>query len=68
MPSSGPSFFQLVCSVLAAFFGVQSEHNRQRDFSRGSAWPYLVMGLLASGVFVIFVILLVRWALSLAGA
>lgn len=67
MPSSGPSFLQLVFSVLAAFFGVQSEHNRQRDFSRGNAWSYLVMGLLASVVFVIFVILLVRWALSLAG-
>ncbi len=32
-------------SVAAAFFGVQSERNRVRDFSQNSAVPYIVVGL-----------------------
>ena len=30
------SLLQVAQSVLAAFFGVQSERNRQRDFEHGS--------------------------------
>ena len=68
MPSSGPSFWQMVVSVMAAMFGVQSEQNRSRDFNSGAAWTYMLLGLAASVAFVLFVILLVRWALSIAGA
>ena len=37
--------------VLAAMFGVQSEHNRQAQFS-GSPWPWMALG-------VVFILLLV---------
>jgi len=68
MSSSGPSLWQMICSAFAAMFGVQSEHNRQRDFSSGVTWHWLVTGLAVSAAFILFVIVLVRLALALAGA
>ncbi|SFX30449.1 DUF2970 domain-containing protein [Marinospirillum alkaliphilum] len=49
-------------AVLAAFFGVQSERNRQRDFQQSSPWPYILAGLFMAGVFVVLVLLVARWA------
>lgn len=63
-----PRFFQMVLSVLAALFGVQSASNHARDFSSGHAWPYMLLGVVVMALFVVFVIFLVTWALSLAGA
>lgn len=62
-----PTLLQTLLSVLAAFFGVQSERNRERDFDKGRPLHYVLVGLLLALVFVLTVILLVRWALSLAG-
>jgi hypothetical protein len=39
------TLLQVLMSVAAAFFGVQSERNRVRDFSQNSAVPYIVVGL-----------------------
>ncbi|SIQ78980.1 DUF2970 domain-containing protein [Marinobacterium stanieri] len=66
--SDKPTFWQTLMSVLASFLGVQSERNRQRDFRTGRPLHYILTGLLMAALFVIVVILLVRWALSLAGA
>ncbi|MBB1486879.1 DUF2970 domain-containing protein [Oceanospirillum sediminis] len=55
------SFLSIVRSVLAAFLGVQSEKNRQQDFKSGSAWPFIVTGIMLTVLFVILLILLVRW-------
>ncbi len=60
--------FKVIFSTLAAMFGVQSERNRQEDFSSGTPLRYLLTGILMAALFVIGVILLVRWALLLAGA
>lgn len=65
--SRPPTFWQTVGSVLAAFFGVQSSRARQRDFTRGKPWHYVVMGLVATVVFVLALVGLVRLVLSLAG-
>lgn len=66
--SDKPTFWQTLMSVLASFFGVQSERNRERDFHNGRPLHYVLTGLLMAALFVLMVILLVRWALSLAGA
>jgi len=55
------SFLSIVRSVLAAFLGVQSEKKRQQDFNSGSAWPFIVTGVMLTVLFVILLILLVRW-------
>lgn len=40
------SFFQMVSSILASFFGVQSSENRKRDFKRGKAKHFIAVGIL----------------------
>lgn len=53
-PDNNPlSFWQVLLSVLAAAFGVQSGKNRQRDFSRGKPLHFVAIGLLATAVFVL---------------
>ena len=47
-----PGMLQVLHSVLAAVFGVQSAENRERDFKRGKATDYIA-------VYVILVIALV---------
>ncbi|MFW1677279.1 DUF2970 domain-containing protein [Pontibacter sp. JAM-7] len=61
-------YWYVFASALAALFGVQSESNRNRDFTSGKYLPYLVSGILVAVLFVLCVILLVRFALHLAGA
>lgn len=46
-------FIQILQSVLAAAFGVQSGKNRQRDFSRGKPLHFVAIGLLATALFVL---------------
>ena len=48
-----PSFFQVTMSVLAAALGVQTDKNRERDFSQSSPLPYIVGGLLFTVLFVL---------------
>ena len=53
-PDNNPlSFWQVLLSVLAAAFGVQSGKNRQRDFSRGKPLHFVAIGLLATALFVL---------------
>lgn len=65
--SDKPTLWQTLLSVLSSFFGVQSERNRERDFRKGRPLHYILIGLLMAALFVISIILLVRWALSIAG-
>jgi hypothetical protein len=65
--SDKPTLWQTLLSVLSSFFGVQSERNRERDFRKGRPLHYILIGLLMTALFVISIILLVRWALSIAG-
>lgn len=36
---------EMIGSVLASFFGVQSSQNRQRDFQRGNAKKFIAVGI-----------------------
>ena len=55
---------QMLASVLAAAFGVQSSKNRERDFSRGRPLHFIILGILFTVVFVLAVIAVVRLVLS----
>lgn len=68
MSNQHPTLWQMILSIIAAIFGVQSEQNRERDFTKGSLWPFILLGIIALIVFIVAVILLTRWALSIAGA
>ena len=58
------TLFQVISSVVAAMFGVQSDKNRQRDFKKGKLWQYIVGGLLFAGVFIAILVTIVNLALS----
>ena len=60
------SLREVVGSVLAALMGVQSSANHARDFRRGTARQYIVVGLVATALFVGLVALAVKLILHLA--
>ena len=67
-PPKPPTLWQTTASVLAAFFGVQSSANRERDFKAGKASQFIVIGLIATAGFVLTLWLIVRLVLRLAAA
>lgn len=50
-----PTFWQMIKSVSGAFFGVQSSKVRERDFSKGNPWHFIVIGIIATTIFVLVV-------------
>ena len=62
------SLLQVIQAVAASFFGVQSEAARQRDFTRGKASHYVVIGLVATALFVVTMVLIVKLVLHFAQA
>ena len=61
------SFREMLQSVLAAAFGVQSGKNRSRDFSRGKPSHFIILGVLFTAIFVLVLFGLVKLVLGLAG-
>ncbi|KMM80562.1 DUF2970 domain-containing protein [Pseudomonas deceptionensis] len=62
-----PTFWQVLHSVMAAAFGVQSAKNRKRDFTHGKPSQFLLLGLLFTGVFALTLFGIVKLVLHLAG-
>lgn len=60
-----PTFWQLLYSVLAAAFGVQTGKNRERDFTHGKPLHFIAMGTAFTLVFIIVLYGLVQLALLL---
>ncbi|QCI11993.1 DUF2970 domain-containing protein [Pseudomonas putida] len=60
-----PTFWQMLHSVLAAAFGVQSGKNRTRDFTHGKASHFIVFGVVFTLVFILVLIGLVQLAVHL---
>jgi hypothetical protein len=60
------SLLQVAQGVLAAFLGVRSSRDRERDFTSGSARRFIVGGVLGTLLFVALVVALVRLVLRLA--
>lgn len=58
------SFLQVVGSGISAAFGVQSSHNRERDFARGKPWHFIAVGIGLTILFVVMVIVVVNLVLS----
>jgi uncharacterized membrane protein YesL len=66
-PQESVTAFTVLASVFRAWFGVQTEKNRQRDFSTSNPTPFIVAGIIFAVVMVIGVIIAVNVALSTAG-
>jgi diacylglycerol kinase len=54
-----PSLLDIVKSVAASAFGVQSAKNRERDFQQQSIVPYIVVGVVFVLLFIAGLIVLV---------
>lgn len=61
-----PSLIDVIKSVLASFFGVQSDKNRQRDFQQGSPAQFIIVGLILTVLFIVGMILIVKLILATA--
>jgi hypothetical protein len=61
------TFWQLVKSVFSAFLGVQSNANRERDFTQGKMSHFIWMGLLFGLVFVSTIVGVVQLVLYFTG-
>ncbi|MGE8498120.1 MAG: DUF2970 domain-containing protein [Pseudomonas sp.] len=61
------SLGEMLHSVLAAAFGVQSGKNRSRDFSRGKPSHFIILGVLFTVVFALGLFAVVKLVLHLAG-
>ena len=62
--SQKPGLRQIVGSVLAAGLGVQSEKNRHRDFQHGSARDYILVGIVATILFIAAIMGIVKLVLG----
>ncbi len=57
------TFWQMLMSTVAAAFGVQSSTNRNRDFTKGKAWHFILFGIGFTIVFILAVVTVVRTVL-----
>ena len=62
-----PSFIDVLGSVLASMFGVQSNRKREQDFTHGKPSHYVMVGLLVTIVFVLMVWAVVQVVMKVAG-
>lgn len=65
--SHSPGPLEVVKSVLAAMFGVQSPENRERDFKHGKASHFIVAGIVLTVIFVLVLINIVSSIVDEAG-
>ena len=54
------TLWQVICSVFAAGFGVQSKENKVRDFTHGKPLQFIIAGLLFTIAFLIGLITVVN--------
>jgi len=62
-----PSLLDVARSVLWALIGVQKSKNHERDFKHGKPSQYIIVGLIAVAVFITVLLMVVKFALAMAG-
>ena len=62
-----PTFWQMLHSILAGAFGVQTGKNRARDFTHGKASHFIALGAGFTVVFILVLVGLVQLAMHLTG-
>ena len=61
---SKPGLLHVIKSVIAAGIGVQSNKNREIDFEHGSLSDYLIVGLIATLLFILALVFIVSTVTS----
>ncbi|MCJ8202979.1 DUF2970 domain-containing protein [Pseudomonas sp. RGM2987] len=62
-----PTLWQMMHSVLAAAFGVQSGKNRARDFTHGKPSHFVMLGIAFTVIFALTLFGIVKLVVHLAG-
>lgn len=62
-----PTLLDVTRSVLWAMIGVQKSKNHERDFKHGKPSQYIIVGLIGVALFIGIIIMVVKFALSMAG-
>ncbi len=62
-PERPLGLLQVIGSVLAAAFGVQSRENKLRDFSRGKPLHFILAGLILTAGFIAALVLVINLVL-----
>jgi hypothetical protein len=65
--AKAPSILDVLGSVLASMFGVQSNRKREEDFTHGKPSQYIVIGLIVTAVFILTIWSVVSLVMKLAG-
>ena len=60
----GTGVLAVMQSVAAAAIGVQSRANRERDFTQGKAWHFVIGGVIGTLLFLLVIYLFVRVMLA----
>jgi hypothetical protein len=63
-PNKEPRLLQVIASVLAAGFGVQSKKNRDRDFQQGNVAIFVGVGVTAIILFILLLYAIVKLVLG----
>ncbi len=58
------AFFKVLKSVMSAMIGVQKKKNLEEDFSKSSALPFILAGIIMTLVFIISIWAVVQFALK----
>ena len=65
--AQGPSLLDVLGSVVASMFGVQSNRKRKEDFTHGKPSQYIIIGLIMTVVFIMTIWGVVKLVMKLAG-
>ncbi len=60
--------FSFMGSIIAAWFGVQTKTNRDRDFEHGKFHHFVIGGIVFAVLFILLVIGIVKVVMHFAGA
>jgi hypothetical protein len=66
-PPAELTVLQIIGSILASFYGVQSSKNRKRDFQSGKAKQFIIAGVVMTAVWYLAIYLVVSIVLKNAG-
>lgn len=61
------ALWEVFQGILAMLIGVQSEKSFQRQFKHGKLHQFIIVGMIMTIIFIVHIILLVRFALNWAG-
>ena len=59
-------FFELIKSAFMAMIGIQKNSVRERDFSKGRARDFILLGIVMSVLFVLSILALVSFVIAMA--